>query len=114
MSTRPHNPSPGTRMSVGASALTAGVAITAVAAGLKAAGWLPGSVPPSPVALAREALAGIEAAGTGGNPVPIFTDIAGTAGIDFVHDNAMHGQFRLPEQIGPGAGVLDFDGDGDL
>ena len=45
---------------------------------------------------------------------PLFADVAGSLGIHFVHDNAAQGEFRLPEEMGPGAAFVDVDGDGDL
>jgi len=45
---------------------------------------------------------------------PLFSDVAAQLGIRFVHDNAARGEFRLPEEMGPGAAFLDIDGDGDL
>jgi hypothetical protein len=44
----------------------------------------------------------------------LFTDVAPEAGIVFTHDNAARGNYLLPEQIGPGAGFVDHDDDGDL
>jgi enediyne biosynthesis protein E4 len=46
--------------------------------------------------------------------VPSFTDIASESGLDFRHWNGGTGQFTLPEIMGAGAALLDFDGDGDL
>ena len=43
-----------------------------------------------------------------------FTDVAATAGLDFVHDNGMVGETWLVEIMGAGVGLLDFDGDGRL
>ena len=43
-----------------------------------------------------------------------FVDRAAEAGLDFVHFNGMTGKFYQPEMMGPGAGLLDYDGDGDL
>ncbi|MCH8824411.1 MAG: CRTAC1 family protein [Planctomycetes bacterium] len=45
---------------------------------------------------------------------PLFTDVAGDMGLQFTHDNAARGNFYLPEEMGPGAGFLDYDNDGDL
>ena len=44
----------------------------------------------------------------------LFTDVAPDAGIHFGHDNDAHGEFRLPEEMGPGAAFVDIDGDGVL
>ena len=46
--------------------------------------------------------------------IPLFTDVAGDMGLRFSHDNAARGNFYLPEEMGPGAGFLDYDNDGDL
>ena len=43
-----------------------------------------------------------------------FTDEADAAGLDFVHFNGMSGGFYMPEIMGPGVGLLDYDNDGDL
>lgn len=43
-----------------------------------------------------------------------FEDATAALGIAFGHDNASHGECRLPEQMGPGVAWFDFDGDGDL
>jgi hypothetical protein len=43
-----------------------------------------------------------------------FTDIAKSAGVDFVHFNGMSGALYYPEIMGPGVALLDYDNDGDL
>jgi predicted NUDIX family NTP pyrophosphohydrolase len=43
-----------------------------------------------------------------------FTDIAEPSGLDIVHDAGATDRFRLPEIMGPGCALLDYDGDGDL
>ena len=43
-----------------------------------------------------------------------FTDVAATAGLEFVHVNGMVGETWLVEIMGAGVGLLDFDGDGRL
>ena len=45
---------------------------------------------------------------------PIFEDVAVQAGLKFRHYNGMTGQFFLPEIMGAGAALFDFDNDGDL
>ena len=45
---------------------------------------------------------------------PWFEDVARASGIDFVHQPHATGQFYMPEIMGSGAALLDFDGDGDL
>ncbi len=41
-------------------------------------------------------------------------DATRESGLDFVHHNGMSGQWYMPEMVGPGAALFDFDGDGDL
>ncbi len=67
---------------------------------------------PLELAAAYEARAGQAAPGGGGEVR--FSEIAATAGLAFVHDNGSRGRFEIPEQIGSGVGVLDYDGDADL
>ena len=43
-----------------------------------------------------------------------FVDRAKEAGLDFVHVNGMSGQFYMPEVIGSGVALFDYDQDGDL
>jgi hypothetical protein len=43
-----------------------------------------------------------------------FTDEAPNAGVEFVHVNGMTGKLYQPEIMGPGAGLFDYDNDGDL
>ena len=43
-----------------------------------------------------------------------FVDRAAESGIDFVHVNGMSGQFYMPEILGPGVALFDYDNDGDL
>ena len=45
---------------------------------------------------------------------PWFQDIAQASGINFVHQPGATGQFYMPEIMGSGAALLDYDGDGDL
>jgi hypothetical protein len=47
-------------------------------------------------------------------PVPAvrFTDVTAPAGITFHHDNGLSGKKLLPETMGAGVAVIDFDGDG--
>ena len=44
----------------------------------------------------------------------IFVDATREAGLDFVHWNGMTGAFYMPENMGSGGALADFDGDGDL
>ncbi len=64
----------------------------------------------------HEAAAGSNVGGRGitANDGVRFVDAAAAAGVDFRHANGMIGQRWLAEVMGPGAAVLDFDGDGKL
>src|SRR5437762_11957859 len=45
---------------------------------------------------------------------PIFDELADKAGLKFRHFNGMTGKLFLPEIMGAGAALFDFDNDGDL
>jgi hypothetical protein len=45
---------------------------------------------------------------------PSFRDIAPDTGLVFQHHNGATGQFYMPEIMGSGVALLDYDGDGDL
>jgi enediyne biosynthesis protein E4 len=45
---------------------------------------------------------------------PIFEEVAGKVGLTFKHYNGMTGNFFLPEIMGAGAALFDYDNDGDL
>jgi hypothetical protein len=42
-----------------------------------------------------------------------FTDVTEEGGVDFVHHSGARGEKLLPETMGSGVGLLDYDGDGD-
>ena len=44
----------------------------------------------------------------------IFEEIAAQTGLTFVHDAGATGQFYVPEVMGAGAALIDYDNDGDL
>ena len=44
----------------------------------------------------------------------VFEDVARAVGIDFTHFNGMTGHFTIAEVTGQGAGLVDYDNDGDL
>ncbi len=52
------------------------------------------------------------AAGEGDATVPQFVESASQLGIDFTHRHFGTGEKYMPENMGPGVAVLDFDGDG--
>jgi enediyne biosynthesis protein E4 len=45
---------------------------------------------------------------------PIFDEVAAETGLNFRHYNGMTGKFYLPEIMGAGAALFDYDNDGDL
>ena len=45
---------------------------------------------------------------------PIFDEVGGKVGLTFRHYNGMTGKFFLPEIMGAGGALFDYDGDGDL
>jgi hypothetical protein len=45
---------------------------------------------------------------------PPFEDVAEDVGLRFVHEAGAAGQYALPEVMGAGVALLDYDGDGDL
>jgi hypothetical protein len=70
----------------------------------------------SPTALARLFCALLAAAsaatGQGDDAAPRFVDSATELGIDFTHRHFGTGEKYMPENMGPGVAVLDYDGDG--
>jgi hypothetical protein len=54
------------------------------------------------------------AAVSGQSPVPPFVDVTRQSGLDFVHANGAVGKLLLPEVIGSGGALFDYDNDGDL
>jgi enediyne biosynthesis protein E4 len=47
-------------------------------------------------------------------PVPIFIEAAAETGLAFTHINGATGQYYLPEIMGSGVALFDYDNDGDL
>src|SRR5713226_3880242 len=47
-------------------------------------------------------------------PMPWFHDAAPETGLQFTHYTGATGQFYMPEIMGSGCALLDYDGDGDL
>jgi enediyne biosynthesis protein E4 len=45
---------------------------------------------------------------------PWFADVTIASGLDFVHDSGASGAYFMPESIGSGAALIDFDNDGRL
>ena len=50
----------------------------------------------------------------GGQLQPSFRELPEAAGLTFIHDPGARGEFHLPEIMGSGAALVDYDGDGDL
>ena len=55
----------------------------------------------------------VEAPLNGQSPAP-FADVTSQSGLDFVHLNGAEGGLLLPEVIGSGGALFDYDNDGDL
>ena len=49
-----------------------------------------------------------------GQPATAFVDVTSQTGLDFTHVNGAAGELLLPEVIGAGGALFDFDNDGDL
>src|SRR6476659_10173566 len=47
-------------------------------------------------------------------PRPLFRDIASESGLDFRHVSGAGGEYLMPEIMGSGGALLDYDNDGDL
>jgi hypothetical protein len=75
-----------------------GLCLAALGCGSPSAG--PGTAAPSPAAAASSA--------------PLFVDATAASGLDFVHFNGMSGAMYMPEMMGGGSALLDYDHDGDL
>ncbi len=109
------------RRSLAAASLLALTLAAACAGGTES---LPAAAPPpggDPAVLpARPESGGVPPSGApaGGSaavaPGGRFTDVAREVGIDFDHFTGASGRFYFPEIMGPGAALLDHDGDGDL
>ena len=52
--------------------------------------------------------------GARGVSAPVFVESAAAAGLRFTHVNGASGEFFLPEQMGAGVALFDYDNDGDL
>ena len=76
------------------------------------AAWRRAASHPTPAAIVADYRARL--ASRGAAPTLAFQDVTDAVGILALHDDDGHGAFRLPESLGPGVGVADFDGDGAL
>jgi len=50
----------------------------------------------------------------GGATPPLFRDVAQESGLRFVHFTGSTGEYFMPEIMGAGGALFDYDGDGDL
>lgn len=81
--------------------------------GLGIAWWF--NRPAEVAAVVESQTAGPEGAADAGEAAPPaipFSEQTAAAGIDFVHENGAYGERLLPETMGSGVAVLDYDGDG--
>jgi hypothetical protein len=46
--------------------------------------------------------------------VPLFVEAAAATGLNFMHENGATGKYYMPEVMGSGAALFDYDNDGDL
>ncbi len=67
-----------------------------------------------PIGLCLVAFATCMAAGQKQKTTPIFSEVSDQTGLRFRHYNGMTGKLFLPEIMGAGGALLDFDNDGDL
>ena len=52
--------------------------------------------------------------GASTSPQPLFRDIASDSGLDFRHVSGASGEYLMPEIMGSGGALFDYDNDGDL
>ncbi len=71
---------------------------------------------PAPMAEYTQAPTADYAVGSNKKQAPAvrFVDITQASGIDFVHENGAVGKHWMPETMGSGCALFDYDGDGDL
>jgi len=94
------------------SAIAAGILTVIAAAGLLIWWWL-GQEAPVPVdEVAVLAPAPLLQPGPETAPALRFTDVTAAAGIDFIHVNGAYGERLLPETIGSGVAVFDYNNSG--
>ena len=94
------------------SAIAAGVLTVVVAAGLLIGWWLGRDAPDAVDEVPVFAPAPLLQPGPETAPTLRFTDVTAAAGIDFVHVNGAYGERLLPETIGSGVAVFDYNNNG--
>jgi hypothetical protein len=75
---------------------------------LRAAPWLVASATTLAIPIVARGTA------TPAPPPPIFVESASASGLTFTHVNGAAGNYYLPEVMGAGVALLDYDNDGDL
>ncbi|HEX6984482.1 MAG TPA: CRTAC1 family protein [Planctomycetaceae bacterium] len=93
--------------------ISLGVIVLLAAAGGAVAWWLNRPEPTKVTEAAPVSLPQVRSAPKVDPPKIPFTDVTEEAGITFVHENGAAGEKLLPETMGGGVGVLDYDSDGD-
>src|SRR4051812_14217586 len=91
-------------------------AVLGAAAGATLAAWGPSGCGPSvtpPVVAKPQSPRVAEVVESEVLPAVRFVDVTPEAGLRFVHCNGAAGEKLLPETMGSGVAVLDYDGDGD-
>jgi hypothetical protein len=53
-------------------------------------------------------------AAAGGETLPLFIDVTAPSRLDFRHDAGVDGSFFMPQIMGAGTAIFDYEGDGDL
>ncbi|MGH7338729.1 MAG: CRTAC1 family protein, partial [Myxococcota bacterium] len=56
----------------------------------------------------------LSAAVVASSDVPLFVESARATGLELTHVNGATGQYYMPEVMGSGAALFDYDHDGDL
>jgi hypothetical protein len=66
--------------------------------------------------MAMVAIAGLVAFGTAQtrDDGDVFQEVAARVGLTFTYENGAIGEFYVPEVMGAGAALIDYDNDGDL
>ncbi len=59
-------------------------------------------------------LAGLQLIAARASADEVFADVTASSGLEFEHFNGMSGELFFTEMMGSGAGLIDYDGDGDL
>ncbi|MCI0357507.1 MAG: CRTAC1 family protein [Planctomycetaceae bacterium] len=83
--------------------------ILAIATGV----YMVSAAPPAPPAPAQIAIAGKREASVAAIPNVPLTDVTAESGIAYSHTSGAYGEKLLPETMGGGVAVLDYDNDGD-